>query len=396
MRGKRDYLKKLIIHIGIYILCLINISICYAQADSLEDKNKRVTHKFAGGPGYSPELGVILANNLISTFKFKEDKISEPSIVPLSFILYIGENIGYKLYVKPRIFLKEGDIQIFGTVQHNNLYENYFGIGYNTNYNTTQGENTTLYHNSNFLFNGVINHRIKSSNWFLGGQLNFSYNSITKPSEGVINDAQYMENGGTDSGLKVFNSGAGVNLSYDTRDVISNTYNGKLFKFDYIQYSKILGGEYNYGNLQLEYRQYASLSKHKEGRILAWMLSSNSIYGNAPFIDYPTVGSAYDLRGYYMGQYRDKATSMAIVEYRHKFNTTGSSLVSRIVNSLGFVTWAGIGVIGENLVNVNGVLPNFGGGLRVRIQERLNFRFDLGYNPINKDIQVYFGVFEAF
>ncbi len=380
--------------IFIYIMSVLFFSTTSWAAE--RDTTRKVLYRYAGGPGYSPERGVVLANTVVGSFRFRG--AGNPlSIVPLSLILYIDEKVGYKVVINPQLFLKGGDIQILGALQYtNNIYDNYFGVGYNINKYISQGEETTQYLNRNFLLNGVINHRIADSDWFIGGMLSVNYSKITEPSMGVINDPYYQKNGGTKGGQRIYNNGLGINISYDTRDVISNPYLGRVIDINTTLYAKIFGGDNAFGNTQINYREYRPLSQKLGRKTLAWMVSSNFAYGDIPFTQLPTVGSAYDLRGYYLGQYRDKATTVAIIEYRHKFSVMNHNWITRVINSLGYVAWVGAGLIGHSLTDVEALLPNFGAGLRVRLQDRLNFRFDMGYNPLNRDMQVYFGVYEAF
>ena len=108
------------------------------------------------------------------------------------------------------------------------------------------------------------------------------------------------------------------------------------------------------------------------------------------------MGTPFDLRGYYMGQYRDKSAHLAIAEYRQMFNNDKSNWFKKIVNHLGFAAWAGCGFMGPNPGKIEGVLPNAGIGLRIEIQKRMNIRFDIGRNMINKENLFYFNMTEAF
>ena len=78
-----------------------------------------------------------------------------------------------------------------------------------------------------------------------------------------------------------------------------------------------------------------------------------------------------------MGQYRDKSSHLAMVEYRQMFNTDCSNWFKKIVNHLGYVAWTGCGFMGPNPGRIEGVLPNFGVGLRIEVQPRMNIRLDL-------------------
>lgn len=45
------------------------------------------------------------------------------------------------------------------------------------------------------------------------------------------------------------------------------------------------------------------------------------MFGDVPMNQYALSGTPFDLRGYYMGQYRDKSSHVVLAEYRQMFNT---------------------------------------------------------------------------
>lgn len=45
---------------------------------------------------------------------------------------------------------------------------------------------------------------------------------------------------------------------------------------------------------------------------------------------------------------------------------------------------------------IEGVLPNYGVGLRIEVQPRMNVRLDLGKNTVNNQTLFYFNMTEAF
>ena len=65
----------------------------------------------------------------------------------------------------------------------------------------------------------------------------------------------------------------------------------------------------------------------------------------------------FDLRGYYMGQYRDKSSHIALMEYRQMFNTDQSNWIKKIIHHLGFVAWGGAGFMGPTPGKIEGDYP---------------------------------------
>ena len=75
------------------------------------------------------------------------------------------------------------------------------------------------------------------------------------------------------------------------------------------------------------------------------------MFGDVPMNQYALSGTPFDLRGYYMGQYRDKSSHVELAEYRQMFNTDKSTWVKRMLHHLGFVAWGGCGFMGPTTVS---------------------------------------------
>lgn len=368
------------------------------ESDSLAMKSeKKFRFSALGGPGYSPDYGFMLGASLLTTFHFKGmEEFETRSVLPIALALSFGEKVGYNVMMKPQFFLRDDKIRIKGVAQYLELANNYFGVGFENNSNTTRGSDETLYQSQVIQFDPIVNFRIASSSWFIGTEIDIRYDKITNPSQGVIDDPYYQLFGGNESGYSSSYGGIGFNISYDSRDIPSNPYRGILFEMRAISYRPLSNNEDNYSLLSFDYRQYIQLSSKREGRTLAWMISTDDAYGDVPFLYMPTLGSPFDMRGYYAGQYRDMSTSVVMVEYRHKFHVERRNIITKLADRLGFVTWAGCGLMGPSRFDIDGVLPNFGAGLRVEVQPRMNFRFDVGYSPIDNQTLFYLNMTEAF
>ena len=85
-----------------------------------------------------------------------------------------------------------------------------------------------------------------------------------------------------------------------------------------------------------------------------------------------------------------------MAEYGQMFNTDKSNWIKRVVSHLGYVVWGGVGFMGPDPVNIEGVLPNAGVGLRIEVQPRMNVRLDFGRNFVNKQNLFYINMTEAF
>ena len=66
-----------------------------------------------------------------------------------------------------------------------------------------------------------------------------------------------------------------------------------------------------------------------------------------------------------------------------------------MLNHIGFVAWTGCGFMGPTPGKIEGVLPNYGVGLRIEVQPRMNVRLDLGKNTVNNQMLFYFNMTES-
>lgn len=351
-------------------------------------------YNILGGPSYTPDFGFLIGGSALMTFRMNpQDTTMRRSVIPMA-LAFMFEGGGLNLMVKPQLFFKDDKFRIFGVLNYKNTRENFYGIGYNTNKNYERSDSTSQYRYSGFQVNPWFLFRMGKSDIFFGPQIDISYDKLSEPAKHLPQQADYAAAGGDENGYKNFSSGIGFLLSYDTRDIPANPYRGTYVDLRGIMYQKWLGSDKNFYRLELDYRQYKSVGQRK---VLAWTLQTKNSFGrHIPLTKYALSGTPFDLRGYYMGQYRDKSSHVALVEYRQMFNTDRSTWLKRITSHLGYVAWGGVGFMGPTPGKIEGVLPNAGLGLRIEVQPRMNVRFDYGRNFVNKQNLFYFNMTEAF
>ena len=254
-------------------------------------------------------------------------------------------------------------------------------------------DSTSEYRYSGFQINPWFLFRLGKSNFFAGPQIDLSYDKMSEPAKHLINQPDYKRLGGTAHGYSNFSSGVGFLLTYDSRDIPANAYKGIYLDFRGLMYQKFLGGDNNFYRLEMDYRQYKRVGNRK---VIAWTAQTKNVFGDVPMNQYALSGTPFDLRGYYMGQYRDKSSHVVLAEYRQMFNTDKSTWVKRMLHHLGFVAWGGCGFMGPTMGKIEGVLPNAGVGLRIEVQPRMNVRLDFGRNFANDQSLFYFNMTEAF
>ena len=334
---------------------------------------RNLHYNILGGPSYTPDFGAVLGGSALMTFRMNpSDTTQLRSVVPMAIAFMF--NGGINLFSKPQLFFKGDRFRIFGKFSYKNTEENFYGIGYNTNKDYVRSDSTSKYRYS-------------------GVQIDINYDHLTEPGKFLVDEPSYKEAGGTANGYNNFNSGLGFLLTYDSRDVPANAYRGMYLDFRGMMYAKFIGSDQTFYRLEIDYRQYKSLGKR---RVLAWTAQTKNVFGDVPLTQYALTGTPFDLRGYYMGQYRDKSSHVVMAEYRQMLNTDCSTWVKRMLNHIGFVAWTGCGFMGPTPGKIEGVLPNYGVGLRIEVQPRMNVRLDLGKNTVNNQMLFYFNMTEAF
>lgn len=386
-------------------------SLLAGETDSISGLTSKELHKqkvarrnfhynILGGPGYTPDFGLTVGGSALMTFRMNpNDALQQRSVVPIA-IAFMFEGGGINLFSKPQLFFKGDRFRIFGKFSYKNTVENFYGVGYRTNRDYIRSDSTSSYSYSGVQINPWFLFRLGRSNFFAGPQIDLNYERISDPARALYDwdnnmdpAHSYLQAGGTENGYKVFSSGIGFLLTYDSRDVPANAYKGMYLDVRGMAYSKVIGSDKNFYRLEIDYRQYKSLGLRK---VLAWTVQTKNVFGDVPLTQYSLTGSPFDLRGYYMGQYRDKSSHVVMAEYRQMINTNQDTWVKRMLHHVGFVAWAGCGFMGPAMGKIEGVLPNFGAGLRIEVQPRMNVRLDLGKNTVNNQTLFYFNITEAF
>ena len=365
------------------------------EKDTTEvEEEKNLKFSILGGPGYTPDFGFLIGGSLLFTLSLDpEDSILNRSVLPLAFAIMSNKSITLKS--NSQLFFPGDQFRIFSELNFRILKDNYYGVGYETNQSTPRGEETTQFTEQGFEIVPSFMFRLGDTPFFLGPRIDATYRHIKDPSEGVQQDTYYTSSGGTDTGVVIFNSGLGLVASYDTRDLPANAYSGLYLEGLAVFYSKYFGSKYDFQVFQLQYRHFKSLPRISPRKTLGWTIQGRYATNDVPFTDLSTIGSPFDLRGYYYGKYRDRMTLYSLIEYRHMLNFGADTKAQRFFSRMGLVAWTGIGFLGTSPVQYDGVLPNFGAGFRFEVQPRMNFRIDVGFDP-REGALVYFNMTEAF
>lgn len=333
-------------------------------------------------PGYSPELGFNVGAGILWSFSTKKNDVTLlRSSVPLT-VTY-GFKGAVSLKANWVTYWLNNKLRINSDWSYRDMNDQYFGVGYDNGKNTVQSDSTTAYNKNWFQFDTRAVYEIEK-NLFIGIRLDLNQTIVTNPNPKMQEDPDYL-NFGPDN----YNSGIGLVIQHDSRDFPQNALEGTYLSVMLTNYSNIFGGKNEFAKIDIDIRKYISLSQEKQ-RILAIWLNSKLAGGDVPYNEMNQFGPN-DLRGYYWGQYRDKAMIHLITEYRHKFHMQNGD-----PSKFGMVLFAGSGGMNEEFGKaiLKNILPNGGFGLRYELQPRLNIRFDYGIG-LNSHL-IYFGFAEHF
>lgn len=349
--------------------------------------HKNVWWSVLGGPSYTPETSFGVGGAILASFRMnKQDTISQRSFLPAGLNLSINGTI--VVAGAGTFFFNENRFRIYMNYGYRNEPSHYYGKGFEKAETIERGDSTTRFHRSYFQLYPRFVWEVRP-HFYLGGLFDLNYTKVSDVNPVMEKDPYFQQ-----FKRKYFNVGIGGLIQYDTRDDVATPTRGMLLGANFKLFGKYLGGAYNYEIIELEYRQFKNIFRPRS--TLAWIAKSQIGLGDVPFTELPTFGSPFDLRGYYMGKYRDKSMAYGIVEYRHMFGSPAKYKSGNFWAKCGFVAWVGTGTIGETPFDWNKWKLNFGAGLRFQMQPGKNFRLDIGKEPGQPGMQVYMNMTEAF
>ena len=339
----------------------------YAISDH-QEKNGSAIMSWLGGPGYTPETGLMLAAGGLYSFSTNRD---QPQLQRSSVNFFVigsqGNNgIGYGIRSKQNLFFDNNDRRFSGTLTFNKDSINYWGIGYAKG-KAQDASDDTLMNNTSFTYDAT--YTVKTDyGFYLGPTLRLKY---FKADEDNIPLAAQQDSNFLAYQDKPLAVGLGLTINYDSRDVAVNAWQGQFFNFEYVRYDNAVASDSDYQKILLDYRYYHSF---KPGRVIALYNALQVSDGDVPYYDMPTLGGSLSLRGLYAGRFRDLNAVEHTAEYRHTFLRNNGNLSAH-----GMTVWVGLGSIANDLNDLySDLLYSYGVGYRYELQPRMNVRVDFG------------------
>lgn len=319
-------------------------------------------------PAYTPELGGLISAGALWSFKTKRtDTLIQRSSMPFTLAYTTTGAVVINTLLTSYWF--EDKMRIYADFWYKDMPDNYWGVGYKAGSETVKSDSTTSFNRVWFWANPRIVFQVKD-NYFIGPNIDYNYTQGSDPSAGVASDSIYNH-----FNDKPLNSGLGLILRYDSRDIPVDARTGLYLDLRGTFYSTGLGGDNNYQIYLLDYRQFLTIKR--EGMTLGWQAKLRYGVGDVHYGEYSQVGTPFDLRGYQWGRYRDQGLFFIMPEYRHTFLKKNGELGKHSA-----VIWGGLGTVFNDATfaaNDFNWLPNLGIGYRFEIQPRMNVRMDFGF-----------------
>ena len=331
-------------------------------------------------PGYNPEMEFLIAGGFLLSFK------TDPrdSLLPrstLSATVSWGSVGAINVASRFSSYWMQDRLRVRLDLSLKDMTDGYWGVGFDAGLEPTSNDSTTEYNRTWWAIKPAVLWAVRP-NLYVGGLVDVNRTSATDVNPVMAADSAFVA-----GGPEILNTGLGVALEYDSRDVPNNAWSGLFLSWNAMAYGRTLGGDFTYQTVVIDYRQYLPLGR--PGRTLAWQVRSRLSFGDTPWPELALLGSGYDFRGYREGRFRAPQTLSATVEYRSMFRKSGGNLSRH-----GFTVFAGLGVLGDKRFSLEGPLPQYGVGYRFELQPRANVRVDFARGKQSSGI--YFNFQEAF
>lgn len=210
-------------------------------------------------------------------------------------------------------------------------------------------------------------------NWYAGPGVNIDYrwNIIDTTTIHVPVDG-YRQYGLTQQSNS---SGLTFNILYDTRvNNISPVANSAYLNVTFRQNLKLLGSDADWRILTVDYRKYLPFPKYSKNMLAFWSYNQFVLQGMPPYLDLPnTSNDAFNNfgRGYVQGRFRGHQLLFTETEYRFGITENGF---------IGGVVFANLqNVSAQKGTPIQGLLPGYGAGLRVKFNKHSKTSLALDY-----------------
>lgn len=317
--------------------------------------------------GYAPETRWYVGAVGLFSIRFTDDTLIKPSTFEAEFNYTQNKQVIITADFEMRF--PKRDYLLLGENGYFKFPENYWGIGADTK----DEDEVRIDANRIEIDNSLL--KKQQHDIYIGLRLRYHRMEVTSSDDPAFffsHPFRYESTGG------------GLVLLRDNRDNPLNATRGIRAYFSATWFYNATPQQKNYSRYDTDLRWYHTLIKN---HVIALHLNSGNTSGDVPVRMLPLLGNENIMRGYYEGRYRDQHLTALQAEYRMK-----------IWNWIGAVAFAGTGTVYDKKSRFDSLtfLPNYGAGLRIRLDKKdnINLRFDYGMGNNAEGFYVSFG--EAF
>ncbi|MCE5251612.1 outer membrane protein assembly factor [bacterium] len=281
---------------------------------------------------------------------------------------FVTQNRQYTFIIAPELYLKDDTYKMTGNFGYSYFPDSFYGIG-----NNTDKDNEEKYTGRLCKINPILQRKIRP-NLFIGIQYDYAYGKVVKSENGgrlASGRVPGSEGGGA--------SGAGINITWDSRD--NNVYplSGSFHQVIASSYGSTLGSDYTFNSYLIDLRYYRQVFG---SHVIAFQGISCINTGQPSFQYMNDVSSLGKyLRGYTQTQFVDKNVLAFQTEYRMP-----------LYGRFGLVVFAGFGQVSEKLDTIafDEFKPSAGMGLRFALipEQKVNLRIDMGMGKDNSSFDI--------
>jgi len=341
------------------------------QAEAARNETKTATilnndWSFAAFPlmFYSDETRIALGGGTQVMIGGEDERFSSS----MGLMGFYTQNRQYTFILAPELYLRDGAYKLAGNYGYSYFPDSFYGIG-----NTSIKEDEEKYTGRLCKVNPILQRKI-SSNLFVGIQYDYAYGKVVK----CENDGQLAIGmvPGSDGGHA---SGAGVNLTWDSRDNNVYPFSGSYHQISASSYGPVFGSDYSFNSYSIDFRHYRQVFG---SHVIAFQGVSCINIGKPSFQHMNEAGSLGKyLRGYTRTLHVDKNVLAFQAEYRMP-----------LPGRFGLVAFAGFGQVAEKVSNIaiDEFKPSAGIGIRFALipKQKVNIRIDAGMGKDDSSLDI--------
>lgn len=305
--------------------------------------------------GFTPETRTYVGAVTLFTFSNLNDTLTRSSNAGIEFNYSWNKQI---IAETDWNYFSPGERWLLRGLAHFSKYPDlYYGLGV-----STPQSNEIKFQSNRLIFDTDFLRKIKTDVFIGAGLIYKSYQKL----KFFTSTVSYPE-------LKdAYSFGVKLLFLIDSRNSILSPTGGQ-----YLEISNTFNCNASiYDAVLFDYREYFNFGKQKNS-VLAGRFYHNTVFGNPPFYDYALFGGDENVRGYYLGRYREKNLTTTQLEYRQK-----------LCKRFGFSAFGGVSLLfGEvSKVKNESFKPNAGFGLRFLVDktEGTNLRIDYAVGTHNQ------------